>query len=470
MSYGLKLLVPCALALYLASACQPDLDSLSAEYSATAGSSSSDGGGNNNGGATSSCTNDAKDTNESDVDCGGASKCDRCAETAKCSASSDCQASLYCATSGSTKRCKAPTCDDQIKNGDETGEDCGGDCDACDLDAPCDEDKDCSGKYCLDGFCADHCTSGKTEADETGPDCGGSCAAGCGNGLTCKAADDCQSGVCFNEKCQAPSCNDSIKNQDESFDDCGGVCSAMGKACDLGITCNRAEDCESYICSPTTRKCLPDIVVAPIGIVDDFEDGDFYLPKNPALQGRVGNWYAYGDGTGIATEDIVDINRGTSVKGIQTTGKEFTKWGSGVGVDLKNSGSSQATKLPFDAAAYSALTFWGRAEKAITVAVVLPDVNTDPSGKRCNPDPAVSGCDHHFSKSVQITTSWQRFTVAFSELMPESGNKPLDPSMPLNDKFAPGPAPDGVVSVQFRVQGGQTYDLFLDDIAFVKLD
>src|SRR3954471_15365116 len=116
MTSCLKLLVPGALALYFAAACTPDLDALSAEYSATAGgglgmsgSNNSDDGGTgdasgagntstagrngNSGGAPAvdTCQNRKQDSNESDVDCGGTSKCTRCVEDARCSTHADCE-------------------------------------------------------------------------------------------------------------------------------------------------------------------------------------------------------------------------------------------------------------------------------------------------------------------------------------------------------------------------------------------
>jgi hypothetical protein len=458
MSYGLKLLVPCALALYLASACQPDLDSLSATYSPNAGTSgsSSDGGMSNSGGATSTCENMVKDATESDVDCGGSGKCDRCAEKARCTTNSDCLTPLYCTLTSTGKRCTEPTCDDQIQNGDETGEDCGGSCDACDLGAACEDNNDCTGNYCLESVCADHCISGVKEADETAKDCGGESCPKCANGLACEGADDCESGVCFNQKCQAASCNDSIKNQDESFEDCGGVCSAAGKPCDLGIPCNGPADCESWICS-AAGKCAPDIVVLATALVDDFEDGNFTLPTNPAIEGRIGAWYPFSDMTGTITYDIANIGRGASKTGFTAKGKQFSSWGSGVGVDMALS------KAPYDASQYTGLTFWARAnlpEPAkptddplpLTLTLALPDIDTAPSGGLC------TTCDHHYNTPVQVLEKWQRYTIKFANLDLESGTVPAPTGFKAN----------GLVSVQFRVAGGTDYELFLDDIAFVK--
>jgi hypothetical protein len=452
MYFGFKLLVPCALALYFASACQPDLDALSASYS-EGGAPNGEGGMSNNGGASAStCENKAKDANESDIDCGGSSKCDRCAENGRCNVNSDCESPLYCTLSGTVKRCTAPACDDEIQNGDETGEDCGGGCPACDVGSECEVNNDCTGRYCHDGLCADHCTSGKLDGDETAADCGGSCSP-CGNGLACKGADDCESGVCFNQKCQAPSCSDMIKNQDESFEDCGGVCSAQGKPCEDGVKCNGPADCESWICS-AAGKCVPDIVVAPSALVDDFEDGNFFLPTNPALEGRAGNWYPFSDMTGTASFDLAMISRGASIMGFETKGKAFTNWGSGVGVDML------PAKAPYDASQYAGLTFWARAKLPepvedgdnLTLIVVFPDVDTDPGGALC------TTCDHHYNKTVQVLEKWQRFTIKFADLILEPGTIPEPTAF----------KPNGLVSVQFRFSPGLNYDLYLDDIAFVK--
>ncbi len=81
-----------------------------------------------------------------------------------------------------------PTCTDGIKNGDETGIDCGGSC------APC--------------TVAPTCNDGIKNGDETGIDCGGSC-----------------------EPCiVASTCTDGIKNGNETGIDCGGSCAP----CDNG--------------------------------------------------------------------------------------------------------------------------------------------------------------------------------------------------------------------------------------------
>jgi hypothetical protein len=458
LSSGFKLLVPCALALNFASACLPDLDSLSAEYSptgGTSGNSNSNGGMGNtgntgNGGSApvvNACENGKKDSNESDVDCGGSSKCERCVAGYKCSANSDCDTD-YCKT-GSPSLCTAPSCGDKIQNGNETAKDCGGDeCPACDLGKQCDKNSDCTDEYCLDNVCTDHCTSGVIEADETDTDCGGastSCPS-CGDGKDCLEADDCLSLVCSNQVCRAATCSDQTKNQDESDTDCGGSCSAT-KPCPVGAVCDSPDDCASWMCS-AAGKCIADtIIVQPADILDDFEDGNVLLPNDPVLGGRVGQWYAFFDmsTTGTLTSQVVNIDRGASKKGFETAGKGFTIWGSGVGVDFA------PNKGIYDASAYDRLTFWARATTPLTLTVVFPDVDTAPEGHLC------TTCDHHYLFPQPLGTTWQRYTIAFSSLNLEGGTIP----MPLGFK------PEALISVQFRVAMGMTYDVFLDDIAFL---
>ncbi len=95
----------------------------------------------------------------------------------------------------------APTCDDGIQNGDETGVDCGG-------------------SECPD--CIPTCDDGVQNGDETGIDCGGS---------------DCP--VC-------PTCDDGIQNGDETGIDCGG------SSCDACITyCVTGNQGTNYIAEVT---------------------------------------------------------------------------------------------------------------------------------------------------------------------------------------------------------------------------
>lgn len=466
MSSGFKLCSLCLLILSFSWACAPDLDSLVAGNgvggTSAAGSSNSNGGGSGNGSggddddgggppaSPGSCENNVKNSDETDVDCGGTSKCGACNNGLRCNANKDCS-SEFCKNG----RCAEPTCADGFKNQDETATDCGGSCApaaACETGIACEVNEDCKSEFCKDGLCADHCASGKTEADETDKDCGGAECGACGDDQRCRQGSDCESLICFNNRCQAATCSDKVQNQDESDKDCGGACSNEDKACPISARCNEGADCESYVCNK--GKCVADITVAADDMIDDFEDGDLVLKP---IEGRAGNWYWYGDGSGIATQSVVSVSRGAdSHKAMLTTGKDFSIWGSGVGVDLNNTGSGQNDKDVYDAAerGYTGLTFWARAESTLMISLVLPDGDTDAAGKIC------TTCDHHYFKAFQIGTSWTRYTVSFADDFkePEPGTLPK-----------PGPFdPSRLVSVQFRIGPGANYSLWIDDVAFVK--
>ncbi|MDI1481666.1 hypothetical protein [Polyangium sp. y55x31] len=94
---------------------------------------------------------------ETDLDCGG--PCLPCAPGQKCVQRVDCEGEGTC--QGSPKVCMAPTCNDLIKNGDETGPDCGGSC-AQDMASPkkCGDGQGClfpddcqAGLSCKSGTC-----------------------------------------------------------------------------------------------------------------------------------------------------------------------------------------------------------------------------------------------------------------------------------------------------------------------------
>jgi hypothetical protein len=442
----------------------------------TGGTGGSTGGTHSSGGSgntTSSCNNGTADSNESDVDCGGSSKCPRCDLKQRCGSNSDCLSGLDCIKG----HCQAPSCSDNLQNGDETGIDCGGACVdqsfTCDDGTGCGANSDCTSSFCSDQVCTDHCLSKKKESDETDVDCGGKQCTPCADTKHCKVGDDCQSRICSGGSCVAPSCDDNVLNQNEGDKDCGGVCTPL-KYCAVDQTCNAAADCASYVC--TAGHCAADLNIPTGDMIDNFEDGNFNLPTT---NGRVGNWYFYNapDPSGQAMStwamEPIDGQRGpSSLVGQHTTGSNFPSWGCGIGVDLDNPGGGQSSKVPYNASfdnggtltPYAGVTFWARAKTALSVGVVFPDGDTDQAGGKCNQtDPVVCGpngcvCDHHYLTAVSLTTEWKRYTILFKDLQLEAGTVPT-----------PGPFdPTRLVSIQFRLNGGTTFDYWVDDVAFVR--
>jgi hypothetical protein len=153
------------------------------------------------------------------------------------------------------------SCTDSLTNGTETSTDCGGSCPACPDGEACNTGGDCQSRVCGgDGTCAEpSCNDGQPNGAETGTDCGGPCPLNCGTGAACEANNDCQSGVCraqgcaqgVERCCQAPACNDNVRNGTESDVDCGnaacGQCSP-GDSCVIGLQCS-TELCQGGVCA-----------------------------------------------------------------------------------------------------------------------------------------------------------------------------------------------------------------------------
>jgi hypothetical protein len=85
-----------------------------------------------------------------------------------------------------------PQCNDQIRNGDETGLDCGGGCGRCNIGDGCRENDDCDDSNCIAGTCtAFACANGAQGENETDVDCGGGECRKCSGGRKCVADSDC---------------------------------------------------------------------------------------------------------------------------------------------------------------------------------------------------------------------------------------------------------------------------------------
>ncbi len=132
------------------------------------------------------------------------------------------------ATCSRFARCIPLTCTNHARDEatGETGIDCGGLCDGCGADQPCE-----SGNDCLSGVCGDDkrcvvpsCKDGIKNEDETDVDCGGKYCDRCPEGQGCENRRDCMDYTCFAGKCQPRTCADGVRNGDEEDIDCGADC------------------------------------------------------------------------------------------------------------------------------------------------------------------------------------------------------------------------------------------------------
>ena len=196
-----------------------------------------------------------------------------------CSVGADCSSTVC-----SAGLCKAPACNDVIKDGAETDIDCGGGtCAACALGQGCKVFADCVSVACSAGACVPPtCSDGAKNGNETGKDCGGGCP-GCPTGQPCAVIADCASQICTAQICAAPSCNDALKNGAETSIDCGG--GACPK-CATGMTCSVNADCQSGSCVGavcTIRLFLSEIRTRGLGGSSD-EFVEIYNPGSAPVQ------------------------------------------------------------------------------------------------------------------------------------------------------------------------------------------
>jgi hypothetical protein len=90
-----------------------------------------------------------------------------------------------------------PLCTDQIRNGNETDIDCGGACGPCAIGDSCRATADCDESTCEQGTCtALPCFNGVRDLQETDVDCGGGTCRRCAGGRRCQATTDCFNGMC----------------------------------------------------------------------------------------------------------------------------------------------------------------------------------------------------------------------------------------------------------------------------------
>ncbi len=98
------------------------------------------------------CSDNIKYGSETDIDCGGAcvAESKKCSDTKKCLVNADCQ-SNQC----ENNVCKAvPSCQNGMKDGQETDVDCGGPtCPKCGDNKDCTADTDCTGQKCKQNKC-----------------------------------------------------------------------------------------------------------------------------------------------------------------------------------------------------------------------------------------------------------------------------------------------------------------------------
>jgi hypothetical protein len=181
--------------------------------------------------------------------------------------------------------------------------------------------------------------------------------------------------------------------------------------------------------------------------IDDFEDGDSMILT---VAGRNGLWASMSNGTSTMLFAVPSNN--CAARGHwagHLAGAGFTDWGASVTAYLM--AQSGPFAIPYDASHYSGFSFWaatGSRHDATPIELGFTTIDTVTNGGVC------TACFDYYRKPIQLTHSWQRFVIRFSDLKQSGLGKPQIPEM-NTEKL-----------VGFLIWPEKQFDIWIDDIRF----
>lgn len=195
------------------------------------------------------------------------------------------------------------------------------------------------------------------------------------------------------------------------------------------------------------KKCGPD------GMLDDAEDNNNQIS---AVKNRGGYWYTFGDKTskitpptgGTFTMSPGGANGSANAAHVNGTIGTAAVVYAGMGFNFVD------PKGGYDASAYKGISFWAKVGPDSTkkVRLKVPDISTDPDGKKC------TDCFNDFGVDLELSTTWTQYTIPFGTMKQMEG---------WGAPRAGAITPKQLYSVQWQVNApGAPFDLWVDDIQF----
>ena len=248
---------------------------------------------------------------------------------------------------------------------------------------------------------------------------------------------------------------------------CGGSSLTVGPA-----TSGGADGATDHVIgaadSGVSPACHAPAVIDPTALIDDMEDGNSAIVMNG---GRNGAWWAGGDATpggniqpnGLMTPEAIPGGRCGSHYAERVTGYGFTDWGAVVVMNFRYGTEPDAGgamgNLPIDAHFRTGITFWARIgdTSSNNVRFSVGDEHSEPAGGLCVPNgPIGQGCYDTFGVALpQLSTEWQQFQIPFLGLSQLGFGVP-----------APNVDTSNLYTIQFSLQPGTIFDLWIDDVSF----
>lgn len=197
-------------------------------------------------------------------------------------------------------------------------------------------------------------------------------------------------------------------------------------------------------------------------LIDDLEleAGQVFPDEEiPMVDGRVGFWFTFNDGTldGMQTptpggfQPSGEGADGTAYSA-RTFGSGFGEWGAGLAVSLNNNFDGNC---PYDGSTYDGLSFWARGTGTVRFMVVTRATAPEPMGGSC--DPMAMQCDDHHGVSITLSPEWTLHQVAWSDLAQQGWGAPADFD-----------AAD-LTELQWQSPEDQPFDFSIDELSFLTM-
>jgi len=201
-----------------------------------------------------------------------------------------------------------------------------------------------------------------------------------------------------------------------------------------------------------------------VPVLDDFEDGDQSVFGN----GRVGDWYQYGDDLGTLLPEsgaMLDApGRAGSQYALHVGGVGFSEWGSGVGVGLSYSDSGACLH---DLSAYTGVSFWAKGSIVIvdegnvverdqgTVRLMLTEADATPVEEGGGCDGNHGGCWDTHRVRFSPDECWRLYSFDFAEFEQDGWGQD---GGELNL--------DQIYTMSFEIASYNDWDLWVDEVEF----
>ncbi|MCX4240806.1 hypothetical protein [Paraliomyxa miuraensis] len=210
---------------------------------------------------------------------------------------------------------------------------------------------------------------------------------------------------------------------------------------------------------PPPMECGPTPVGGADPLIDDLElEAGQMEPDHliPSIDGRVGFWFTYNDGSAGGTQEPPDPFTpsaggadGTD-HGARTWGNGFDAWGAGMAVSLNNDFSGDC---PYDVSAYTGIGFWMQGTGSVRMHVSTQATVPPELGGTCNAAPGMCHDDH--GVDLAAAGSWTYHEVRWNEMTQQGWGQAA--------VFDPGT----VMQLHWQVPPGASFDVWVDELVFL---